>query len=254
MQPKLTVSNVSLSWDGQPIVQDVSFELPAGSIMCLVGRSGTGKTTIFHALAGLARPDAGEILLDGQDIAGQPGRISYMQQKDLLLEHKTIVDNVSLPLVLRKVPKKEARAQAAARFPQFGLEGTEKLYPHQLSGGMRQRAALLRTYMMHNDVVLMDEPFSALDAITRQDLRGWMAGMLTELGLTAILITHDVDDAMALADSIAVIAGAPSKGVPSRLVGRIAIDAPRADRASFMLSEESLAIKKQVLELLETPL
>ena len=164
---KLEVRNVSLAFGDNQVLRDVSIHLKEGELVCLLGVSGGGKTTLFNVISGLLRPDEGQVFLDGEDVTGQPGRISYMLQKDLLLPYRTIEDNVALPLMLRGMKKKEARAQAAALFAQFGLEGTEKKWPGQLSGGMRQRAALLRTYLFSQNVALLDEPFSALDTLTK---------------------------------------------------------------------------------------
>ena len=136
---KLEVRNVSLAFGDNQVLRDVSIHLKEGELVCLLGVSGGGKTTLFNVISGLLRPDEGQVFLDGEDVTGQPGRISYMLQKDLLLPYRTIEDNVALPLMLRGMKKKEARAQAAALFAQFGLEGTEKKWPGQLSGGMGQR-------------------------------------------------------------------------------------------------------------------
>ena len=246
----LEVEGLTLAWDGQTVVRDVSMRVAPGEMVCLVGRSGCGKTTLFHGLAGLTVPDAGRVLLHGEDVTGTPGRISYMLQKDLLLPQRTIIDNVCLPLLLAGAPRREAHAKAEPLFERFGLAGTERSYPSQLSGGMRQRAALLRTYLMENDVVLMDEPFSALDALTRRDMRGWFLSMVSDLGISCVLITHDVDEAVEMADRILVMQGRPTEGEPSTLVGEVAIDAPREQRADWLLTPASLAAKRRVLELL----
>lgn len=250
MAPLFSAEHLTLSWEGEPVVSDVSLYLDAGELVCLVGRSGSGKTTLFHALAGLTEPDGGRVLLDGEDVTGRPGHVAYMLQKDLLLPQRTVVDNACLPLLVAGVPKQEARDRARERLAGFGLEGSGDLYPHQLSGGMRQRAALLRTCLMDDPVVLMDEPFSALDAITRQDMRSWLLGLVGAEGLTVLLVTHDVDEAVALADRIVVLAGDPAAGVPSTVVGEVAVDCPRAEREAFMLSEGALAVKREVLALL----
>ncbi len=248
--PKLEVQGLSLSWDGRPVVADVSLEVRPGRLACLVGRSGTGKTTLFHAIAGLTAPDAGRILLDGRDVTGRPGSIGYMLQKDLLLPEHRVLDNVALPLRLAGVPKARARSQAQERFAEFGLAGTERLYPSQLSGGMRQRAALLRTSLSGADTLLLDEPFSALDALTRADLRQWFLGQVERLGLTGLLVTHDVDEAVALADEVLVLAPSRAAGGAATIVGRVAVDVPRADRAGLMLTEKALHLKAAVLRLL----
>ncbi len=250
-QPLLQVCGLAMSWDGMPVCEDVAFDVRRGELVCLVGRSGSGKSTIFHAIAGLATPDAGEILLAGEDVVGRPGKVSYMLQKDLLLEQHTIVDNVAMPLFVRGVPRPEAREAASSRFAEFGLAGFERSYPSQLSGGMRQRAALLRTCLMDNDIVLMDEPFSALDAFTRSDMRAWFLEMLTRLRMSSLLVTHDVDEAVAMADRVLVLAGEPASGRPSSIAGEVTVPCARTEREDFILSGEALAVKKEVLTLLQ---
>ena len=193
---KLEVKNVSKSFDGRPVLSDISIELNRGELVCLLGVSGGGKTTLFNIISGLLMPDTGTVLLDGRDITGKPGSISYMLQKDLLLPYRTIEDNAALPLLLKGMKKREARAQAAPLFAQFGLEGTEKKYPAQLSGGMRQRAALLRTYLFSRDVALLDEPFFALDTLTKSALHRWFLDVMEKIRLSTLFITHDIDEAI----------------------------------------------------------
>ena len=246
--PVLEARGLTVSWEGMGVLDDVSLSVGTGQLVCLVGRSGSGKSTLFHALAGLSRPDSGVVLLEGEDVTGRPGRIAYMLQKDLLLPERTVLDNTALPLLLKGVPK--ARARASERFARFGLEGSQGLYPDQLSGGMRQRAALLRTCLMDDPVVLMDEPFSALDALTRQDMRAWLLDLVDAIGLTVLLVTHDVDEAVALADRILVLRGDPAAGVPSRIAGEVDVDCPRSGRAGFVLTEAALEAKRAVLALL----
>ena len=248
---RLQVSHLTLSWDREVICDNITFDVHAGELVCLVGRSGSGKTTLFHAIAGLTTPDSGAVVLDDRDITGHAGEVSYMLQKDLLLPQHTIIDNVAMPLFIAKAPRKQARARAREFFPAFGLEGTERLYPSQLSGGMRQRAALLRTYLMSNNTVLLDEPFSALDALTRKDIQLWFLDMLTRLNLSAILVTHDVDEAIALADRILVLGEeTPGQARPSTIVGEVVVACPREARADFLLTDAALTIKRQVLSLL----
>ena len=247
---RLEAQGLALSWDGRLVCESVSFDVRQGELLGLVGKSGSGKTTIFHALAGLTVPDAGRVLLDGADITGKPGRVSYMLQKDLLLEQHTIADNVAMPLRVAGASKRKARAAASEHAAQFGLEGVLGSYPSQLSGGMRQRAALLRTYLMDNDVVLMDEPFSALDAFTRRDMQQWFLSMLTRLGLSSVLVTHDVDEAVAMADRIMVLSGDPAAGRPSTIAGIVEVPCPRDRREQFALSDGALDVKREVLGLL----
>ena len=244
----LEAEGLTLSWDGgaHVVVRDISLTVGAGEVVCLVGKSGCGKTTILHALSGLTTPLAGRVLLHGRDVTGKPGSVSYMLQKDLLIPSKRIIDNVCLPLVIGGMGKHEAREKAAPLFERFGLAGTEQQWPSQLSGGMRQRAAFLRTYLMGNDVALLDEPFSALDAITRTDLRSWYCDMAAELGMASVVITHDVDEAVTMANRIYVLQGNPGSGVPTQVGGEILV--PRT--ADFTLTPAFVECKRQVLELL----
>ena len=248
--PALEARGVCLSWGDEAVTRDLSLSVGEGEVVCLVGRSGCGKTTLFHALAGLTVPDAGEVLLRGEDVTGQPGRVSYMLQKDLLLPSRTILDNVCLPLLVGGVPKADARRRARPLFERFGLAGTEGSWPDQLSGGMRQRAALLRTYLMDNDVVLLDEPFSALDALTRSDLRGWFCGIVRDLELSALVVTHDVDEAVSMACRVCVMRGNPAAGEPSLFVGEVEVPRALDDREGFDLTVEYLECKRRTLDLL----
>ena len=247
--PALEAQALTLSWDGEHvIVRDVDVTVAPGEVCCLVGRSGCGKTTILHALAGLTTPMAGRVLLHGEDVTGRPGRVSYMLQKDLLLPSRRIIDNVCLPLVLAGMRRADAREKAAPLFERFGLSGSELKWPSELSGGMRQRAAFLRTYLMGADVTLLDEPFSALDALTRVDVRRWFVDVVAELGLSALVITHDVDEAVSMASRVYVLAGAPAAGEPSHVAGIVTVD--RVASENFELTDEYLAAKREVMALL----
>ena len=242
---KLEVKHVSKRFDGRPVLDDISIELNRGELVCLLGVSGGGKTTLFNVISGLLRPDAGRVLLDGRDITGQPGSISYMLQKDLLLPYRTIEDNVALPLVLRGVKKQAAREQVSPMFRQFGLEGTQKKYPAQLSGGMRQRAALLRTYLFSQDVALLDEPFSALDTLTKSAIHRWFLGVMEQIRLSTLFITHDIDEAILLSDRIYLLSGSPGT-----ITGEIVIREPKPRPAEFNLTPEFLSYKRKILSML----
>ncbi|MBE6950479.1 MAG: ABC transporter ATP-binding protein [Ruminococcaceae bacterium] len=239
---KLQVKNVSKSFDGKLILDDITVELNRGELVCLLGVSGGGKTTLFNIISGLVKPDAGQVLLDGADITGKPGSISYMLQKDLLLPYRTIADNVALPLILKGVKKREARERVSPLFAQFGLEGTQRKYPAQLSGGMRQRAALLRTYLFSQDVALLDEPFSALDTLTKSAIHRWYLEVMEQIRLSTLFITHDIDEAILLSDRIYLLSGQPG-----RIVEEIVIDEPKPRSADFNLTPEFLEYKKRIL-------
>ena len=242
---KLEVKNISKSFNGNPVLKNISIELNRGELVCLLGVSGGGKTTLFNIISGLLSPDSGQILLDGKDVTNQPGHISYMLQKDLLLPYRTIEDNAALPLLLKGMKKKEARLQVSPMFTQFGLDGTQKKYPSQLSGGMRQRAALLRTYMFSKDVALLDEPFSALDTITKSSMHKWYLDVMDKIQLSTLFITHDIDEAILISDRIYLLSGSPGE-----IAEEIIIKEPRPHRDDFNLTAEFLEYKRKILSLL----
>lgn len=201
----LTLESISKTFGSHPVLDQVSLHLDQGELVSLLGVSGSGKTTLFNIIAGLLKPDQGQVLLDGQDITGQAGQVAYMLQKDLLLPHLKILDNVALPLFLKKVPKDQARKRAQSYFQQFGLAGTEGLYPSEISGGMAQRAALLRTYLFSSKIALLDEPFSKLDAITKAKMHDWYLKIMEEIQLTTLFISHDIDEAIHLSHRIYIL-------------------------------------------------
>ena len=242
---KLETKNITMAFDGRTIIEDISVYAKKGELVSLLGLSGSGKTTLFNCIAGLYTPVSGKILLDGKDITGESGLLAYMLQKDLLLQHYTIEDNVALPLLIRGRKKKEARAAVQPYFAEFGLEGTQKMYPSQLSGGMRQRAALLRTYMFSDDVALLDEPFSALDTITKSSIHEWYLSIMEEIQLTTLFITHDIDEAILLSDRVYILGGRPG-----HIEGEIAIEPARREREGFNLTPEFLAYKRQIIEMI----
>ena len=242
---KLEVNHISKSFDGKPILQDISITLNQGELVSLLGVSGGGKTTLFNIIAGLLPPDEGNVILNGKDITNQPGQISYMMQKDLLLPYRTIEDNAALPLLLKGVNKRDARTQVSPLFAQFGLEGTQKKYPAQLSGGMRQRAALLRTYLFSQDVALLDEPFSALDTLTKRSIHQWYLDVMEKIQLTTLFITHDIDEAILLSDRIYLLSGNPG-----RITAEIVIQEPKPRQEDFSLTPEFLEYKRKILSLL----
>ena len=239
---KLGVRCVSKSFDGKPVLEDISITLKEGELVCLLGVSGGGKTTLFNVISGLVEPDKGSVFLNGENMTGKPGRVSYMLQKDMLLPYRTIQDNVALPLMLRGMKKSLARAKASELFEQFGLEGTQEQYPAQLSGGMRQRAALLRTYLFSGDVALLDEPFSALDTITKSAIHRWYLDVMERIRLSTLFITHDIDEAILLSDRIYLLTGQPG-----RITDEIVITQPKPRAADFNLSLEFLEYKKRIL-------
>ncbi len=238
----LRAEGIAKRFGDNTVLSDVDLAIGKGELVCLIGVSGSGKTTLFNILSGLMQPDAGRVYLRDEEITGRPGKISYMLQKDLLLPYRTVVDNVALPLLIRGTPKKEAREKAASYFGKFGLSGTENKYPDKLSGGMRQRAALLRTYLASDGVALLDEPFSALDAITKSAVHEWYLDIMREIELTTLFITHDMDEAVKLSDRIYVLSGHPG-----RIAREIPVTEPRPRAHDFSLTPEFLAYKRQLV-------
>ena len=244
---KLNVNNVTFSYDGKVnVIENINIRLGEGELVCLLGVSGGGKTTLFNVIAGLCRPQQGRVLLQGEDITGKTGKISYMLQKDLLLPYRTIEENAALPLIIRGMKKKEAVAEVQPHFAAFGLQGTEKKYPAELSGGMRQRAALLRTYMTEAPVALLDEPFSALDTLTKSEIHRWFLGVMEKIRLSTVFITHDIDEAILLSDRIYLLGGKPGT-----ITDEITIDEPKPRSADFNLTDRFLAYKRLIISKLK---
>ena len=252
MSEILRAEHISKNFTDKDVLGDITLTLNEGELICLLGVSGVGKTTLFNVLSGLTKPDGGAVLMnenahtesDGTewtDITGKTGYLSYMLQKDLLLPNKYIIDNVALPLTLRGVPKKEARNKASELFERFGLQGCEKKYPAQLSGGMRQRAALLRTYLCDKRVALLDEPFSALDTITRTSMQEWFLDVMDSIRMSTIFITHDIDEAILISDRIYIM-----KGSPAVLSDEIVVAKKKPRNIDFTMTEEFLEYKKLI--------
>lgn len=234
--------HISKTYGDHQVLKDVSIHLEKGELVSLLGVSGSGKTTLFHILSGLVTPEEGSVYLGERNVTSAPGSISYMLQKDLLLEHKKVIDNVSLPLVLKGMKKKEAREKADPLFTEFGLEGTQYKYPHQLSGGMRQRAALLRTYLSSSGVALLDEPFSALDTLTKSGIHKWYLDIMQHIDLSTLFITHDIDEAILLSDRIYILSGKPGQ-----IRDEIVIKEKKPRKEDFPLTEDFLAYKRAII-------
>jgi ABC-type nitrate/sulfonate/bicarbonate transport system ATPase subunit len=226
-------------------VAPIDLEIESGRFVSLVGPSGCGKSTLFNVIAGLLQPTEGRVLIDGEDATGTIGRVGYMLQKDLLLPWRTVLDNVILGMEIQGKPLREARERALPLLRKYGLSGFEYLYPNSLSGGMRQRAALLRTLLFDTDVILLDEPFGALDAQTKAHMQEWLMQLWSDFQKTVVFVTHDVEEAIFLSDEIHVMATRPG-----RVIEGIAIPLPRPRDRSVTLSPEFVAIKERCLNLL----
>ncbi len=240
---KLKATNITKSYNNCNVIQNVNINLDEGEIVSLLGVSGVGKTTVFNILSGLVKPDVGKVFLKDKDITGIPGNVSYMLQKDQLFEFKTIIDNISLPLIIKGIRKEEARSIARSYLDKFGLENCEKSYPKQLSGGMRQRAAFLRTYLFSSEVALLDEPFSALDPFTKYNMYRWYLDIIKDIRLSTMFISHDIDEAILLSNRIYIMAGNPGE-----IVAEIKVINKPDDIIKFTLEEEFIKYKKQIIE------
>ena len=242
---KVETLHLNMNYEGNPILHDISVALSEREFVSIVGPSGCGKSTLFNIIAGLVEPESGDVLIDGLSHRGKSGRVSYMHQKDLLLPWKTILDNVCIPLILKGGSKADSNEKALGYFELFGLKGFEKKYPHQLSGGMKQRAALLRTYLFSDDIILLDEPFGGLDAITKRKMQAWLLEVLENLNASVFFITHDIEEAILLSDRIYVLSERPAS-----IAMEIGVDMERPRDADIVTSQKFNEIRKQILELL----
>lgn len=226
-------------------IRDVSFDVQRGTFLSILGPSGCGKSTLFNLIAGLLTPSCGDVSIDGQSVVNRPRQVGYMLQKDLLLPWRSILDNITLGQTLHGLSRCEARAMAQPLIERCGLHGFEQSRPHQLSGGMRQRAALLRTLLTGQDVLLLDEPFGALDAITRLQLQMLLTDIWQEMRKTILFVTHDVDEALLLSDEILLLSARPG-----RILQRFQLNMPRP-RTPAMLADPAVAAQKaDIMELL----
>lgn len=239
---KLKVKNIKKSFDDMLILDDVSMHVKENEFVSLLGPSGSGKSTIFNIISGLLKSDSGYVSINDEDYTGKVGRVSYMYQKDLLLPWKKIIDNTAVPLVLKGYSKNSARETALKYFESFGLKGFEHKYPHQLSGGMRQRAALLRTYLFSSDLMLLDEPFGALDAMTRSKMHYWLMDIVRNLNSTILFITHDIEEAIFLSNRIYIISDKPAK-----IKKEIVVNLPNERTREIITTPEFNNIKKLII-------
>jgi NitT/TauT family transport system ATP-binding protein len=212
---QLSLRNIQKSFPSKeglcPVLGGLSFDIYKRDFVSIIGPSGCGKTTIFNVLAGLVAPEQGEIRYEGERVRSLRGRVGYMLQKDLLMPWRTVLQNVLLGLEMRRPPLSEAIETAREYLNRFGLGGFENAYPHTLSGGMRQRVALIRTLIIDPEILLLDEPFSALDYQTRLYLEGVLMEAVQTFRKTVVLVTHDIDEAVALSKRVIVLSGRPSK-------------------------------------------
>jgi ABC-type nitrate/sulfonate/bicarbonate transport system ATPase subunit len=242
---KLTIESLTCAFDGAPAVDDFTLSVAPGEFVSIVGPSGCGKSTVFNAVSGLVTPRSGRILLDGRDVTGATGHVGYMLQKDLLVPWRTVVGNIVLHAALTRRATKDDIAEAREIATRYGLADFLDHYPHALSGGMRQRVALMRTLATHNDVLLLDEPFGALDSQTRFEMQQWLLEVWAATGKTVLFVTHDVDEAIFLSDRVVVMSPRPG-----RIAAEMRIGLARPRDVGMLTAPEFTAVKREILDLL----
>jgi ABC-type nitrate/sulfonate/bicarbonate transport system ATPase subunit len=242
----IVVEGLSHHFGSVDVLDDVSLEVPEGSFASLVGPSGCGKSTLLRILAGLLVPSAGDARIGGRSIVDRPGHVAYMPQRDLLLPWRRAVGNATVGAEIAGVSRSVAEQRALALFERFGLSGFERAWPAELSGGMRQRLALLRTFLCGRDVLLLDEPFGALDAITRRDMHLWLQQVLAADRRTVLLVTHDVEEALVLSDVVVVLSDRPG-----RIVEQMPVAMSRPRPLDAVTADAFVAAKSTLLHALE---
>lgn len=240
--PKLKLSGVSRSFDENLALAPTDLTIVEGEFICVVGPSGCGKSTMFNIIAGVLQPSAGSVALDGRDITGKAGEVGYMLQKDLLLPWRTVLDNICLGAILDGRNTGKHRAEGVALAERYGLGEFINHYPAALSGGMRQRVALMRTLAMHRDVLLLDEPFGALDSMTRMAMQKWLLAVWAAEKRTVVFVTHDIDEAIFLADRIVVMSPRPG-----RIRDILTVSLPRPRERDVFTAPDFLQLKDQIM-------
>lgn len=235
---KVSLINISKSFDNMEILKNININVDEGEVVSILGSSGSGKSTIFNIITGLVKADSGNVEVNG--------KVSYMYQKDMMVPWKKVIDNIGIPLVFSGKSKKDAREIVERYIDIFGLQGFQYKYPSQLSGGMKQRANFLKTYLTSNDIMLLDEPFGALDSITRRKLQQWLINLKSEMKSTILFITHDIEEAIFISDRIYVISEKPAV-----IKGEIKVNLQGSRNEDIILTDDFLEIKRKVFEYME---
>lgn len=238
----LQIEGIKKSFAEKEVLEDISFTTEKGEFVSLIGPSGSGKTTLFSLIGGLLLPDQGQIHLDGRDILGKKGNISYMPQEDALFPWRSIIDNVILG---QELQGKEEKGRAQAMLEKAGLADVIHAYPHQLSGGMKQRASFIRALLSPQNILLLDEPFSALDEFTRLDMQKWLLDIWEADKQSILFITHHIEEALFLSDKIVILTDRPT-----RVKEIIDIPFARPRDEAILLTEEFLQWKRKILEII----
>ncbi|BCN53368.1 ATP-binding cassette domain-containing protein [Rhodococcus hoagii] len=234
--PVVELATVTKSFGTRRVLDGIDLAVRQGEFVSVIGPSGCGKSTVFGIVAGLDSPDSGSV---------SAPTCAHMPQKDLLFPWRSVLENTALGLEVQRLPKKQARARAAELFPRFGLAGFEDARPHQLSGGMRQRAALLRTVVQDRSVLLLDEPFGALDSLTRTEMQTWLQDVWQQYRWTVLMITHDVREAVFLSDRVIVLSARPAT-----VRREVVVDLPRPRELPIVTSPEFAAVERELIEVL----
>lgn len=245
MSDKIILDAVSKRFGHTEALTETSLTVAPAEFISVIGPSGCGKTTLFNILSGLLLPTSGTVLIDGSDTTGQPGRLGYMLQKDLLVPSLSALENITLGARLHGRVTREQKAHAAATAQRYGLGDFLDHYPHAMSGGMRQRVALMRTIAFAKDVMLLDEPFGALDSQTRFEMQQWLLEVWAETRRTIMFITHDIDEAVFLADRVVVMSPRPG-----RITRILDVDLPRPREVGVLTDPAFMEIKREALSII----
>ncbi len=245
--PKLRLEGVRHAYRDLEVLDGVSLQLAAGELVTIVGPSGCGKSTIFGILTGATAPTAGRVLVDNAPLGRGTERFAVMPQSDALLPWRRVIDNVTLGLEVQGVSRRDARDRVQPLLATFGLDQFARAYPFQLSGGMRQRAALLRTVVQDRSVLLLDEPFGALDALTRTDMQEWLESVWDTFRWSVLLITHDIREAVFLSDRVYVLSPRPA-----RVVAEVAVPLARPRRMEQLSSPEFVRTERELRQALQS--
>lgn len=244
---KVEIKNITKSYGSRCVLDNISLSVKTNETIAILGQSGCGKTTLLKLIAGLEPPNRGQVFIDGIDVTNTPGKVSYMPQDALLLPYKTVLENVTLPLILSGKKKSEAELHTKKYFEEFFISGIENKYPHELSGGMRQRVALLRTYMQGNEILILDEPFSALDNITKAAMHEWYLNVISRFKKTTLLVTHDIEEALLFANTIYILS------LKSRRITKV-LTVRNNQNLNFLCSNQFFKLKKELSAVLSLDL